>query len=106
MERIGRVARRTPNGIGGDAMVATLHDKVGAEPGVDNLVLVSSDTHIGPLLSQLREYCPKKYLETFDDFVRAIEETRNHVASVYRGAGDSIRDMGAEAKERIRTGGP
>jgi predicted TIM-barrel fold metal-dependent hydrolase len=49
-------------------MVATLHDTPGAPPGVDNLILVSSDTHIGPKLSQLREYCPKKYLEQFDAF--------------------------------------
>src|SRR3954471_15345110 len=52
----------------GAHMVATLHDKPGAPPGVDNLILVSSDTHIGPKLSQLREYCPKKYLDQFDSF--------------------------------------
>src|SRR5262249_18719428 len=44
------------------------HEKPGAPPGVDNLILVSSDTHIGPRLSQLREYCPEKYLSQFDDF--------------------------------------
>lgn len=49
-------------------MVATLHSKPGAPPGVDNLILVSSDTHIGPKLSQLREYCPQQYLEQFDEF--------------------------------------
>jgi predicted TIM-barrel fold metal-dependent hydrolase len=87
-------------------MVATLHDKVGAETGVDNLVLVSSDTHIGPLLSQLRDYCPKAYLQRFDDFVADIERSRNAIASVYRGADDAVRDMGAEAKERIKRGGP
>src|SRR5438105_5395083 len=54
-------------------MVATLHTEPGAPPGVDNLILVSSDTHIGPLLSQLREYCPKKYLEQFDAFASDIE---------------------------------
>ena len=32
-------------------MVATLHSKPGAASGVDNLILVSSDTHIGPKLS-------------------------------------------------------
>ena len=54
-------------------MVATMHEKPGAPPGVDNLILVSSDTHIGPKLSQLREYCPQKYLEQFDDFAKSKE---------------------------------
>jgi hypothetical protein len=37
-----------------------------------HLVVVSSDTHIGPLLAeQLRDYCPKRYLEDFDEFARA-----------------------------------
>jgi predicted TIM-barrel fold metal-dependent hydrolase len=49
-------------------MTATLHAKPGAPPGVDNMILVSSDTHIGPKLSQLREYCPKQYLAQFDEF--------------------------------------
>jgi hypothetical protein len=32
----------------------------------DPVVIVSSDTHVGPLLeAQLRSYCPKKYLEAF-----------------------------------------
>jgi predicted TIM-barrel fold metal-dependent hydrolase len=34
------------------------------------LVVVSSDTHVGPLLQeQLRGYCPKKHLEAFDNCV-------------------------------------
>ena len=49
-------------------MVATLHAEPGARPGVDNLILVSSDTHIGPLMSQLRDYCPQQYLDDFDAF--------------------------------------
>src|SRR3954466_2320028 len=32
------------------------------------LVLISCDNHVGPLLPQLREYCPQKYLEAFDEF--------------------------------------
>src|SRR3954451_883401 len=58
---------------GGAVMVATMHEKPGAPPGVDNLILVSSDTHIGPKLSQLREDCPEKYLEQFDDFAKSKE---------------------------------
>jgi predicted TIM-barrel fold metal-dependent hydrolase len=38
------------------------------------LVVVSSDTHIGPLLvEQLRPYCPKKYIDSFDEYVRTWE---------------------------------
>ena len=58
-------------------MVATLHSKPGAAPGVDNLILVSSDTHIGPKLSQLREYCPAQYLEQFDEFAASKEAEIN-----------------------------
>src|SRR4051812_14482966 len=52
--------------------VKSIHSTPGAKPGTDNAVLISCDTHIGPLLSDLREYCPKKYLEDFDDFAMAI----------------------------------
>ena len=69
-------------------MVATLHTEPGAPPGVDNLILVSSDTHIGPLLSQLREYCPKKYLEQFDAFASDIEVQKQ---SMGRFAGETSR---------------
>src|SRR5262245_32885518 len=54
-------------------MVATMHEKPGAPQGVDNLILLSPACHIGPKLSQLREYCPAKYLEQFDDFAKSKE---------------------------------
>jgi predicted TIM-barrel fold metal-dependent hydrolase len=42
----------------------------------DPILLVSADTHAGPLLvEQLREYCPSKYLEAFEDFVRTWQES-------------------------------
>src|SRR5262245_28779104 len=35
-------------------------------------IIVSCDSHVGPkLVEQLRPYCPKKYLEQFDDDVAA-----------------------------------
>jgi predicted TIM-barrel fold metal-dependent hydrolase len=38
--------------------------------GTDPAVIVSCDTHVGPLLeAQLRGYCPKRHLADFDDFV-------------------------------------
>jgi predicted TIM-barrel fold metal-dependent hydrolase len=50
-------------------------------PGMDNgerssrafepLLVLSSDTHVGPrLVEDLRPYCPKKYLATYDDYVQ------------------------------------
>src|SRR5271155_2075557 len=53
-------------------------DRNGAVPGsieAERAVIVSSDTHIGPLLrDQLREYCPKSYLEEYDEFLLGHEE--------------------------------
>ena len=38
-------------------------------------VIVSCDSHVGPLLKQqLRDYCPRDYLDEFDAFVVAHEE--------------------------------
>ena len=38
-------------------------------------MIVSCDTHIGPRLREdLREYCPKQYLDDFDDFTTFVEE--------------------------------
>lgn len=38
------------------------------------LAVVSADSHIGPrLVEDLRRYCPKRYLERFDEFVAAHE---------------------------------
>ena len=33
------------------------------------LIIVSSDTHFGPRLQDMREYCPAKYLADYDDFM-------------------------------------
>jgi predicted TIM-barrel fold metal-dependent hydrolase len=38
--------------------------------GQDRVVVVSADTHVGPLLvDQLRPYCPRRHLSAFDDYV-------------------------------------
>lgn len=48
-----------------------------AQPTTDSeapVVVVSSDTHIGPyLVSDLRPYCPAAYLSVYDDYVRENE---------------------------------
>ena len=60
-----------------------------------NTVVVSCDAHVGPLLDdQLRDYCPKKHLGDFDDFVTRY---RAQQASLLAGFG------GAETASRINS---
>jgi predicted TIM-barrel fold metal-dependent hydrolase len=51
--------------------MTTIESERSAAPtATDRVVAVTSDSHVGPLLTeQLRAYCPKMYLEQFDDFV-------------------------------------
>jgi predicted TIM-barrel fold metal-dependent hydrolase len=37
--------------------------------GQSPVVIVSSDTHISPLLSDMRAYCPSQYLDDYDSFM-------------------------------------
>lgn len=51
-------------------MTMTASERSTAPAATDRVVAVTSDSHVGPLLhEQLRAYCPKKYLQQFDDFV-------------------------------------
>src|ERR1700758_2125425 len=34
------------------------------------LIIVSSDTHFGPRLQDMREYCPARYLADYDAFMK------------------------------------
>lgn len=38
------------------------------------LVLVSADTHIGPRLKDLRDYCPAEYLADYDSYLGALKQ--------------------------------
>lgn len=41
----------------------------------DHVIAVTSDAHVGPLLKeQLRDYCPQKYLEQFDEFTKLNDQ--------------------------------
>lgn len=51
-------------------MTATVGYQTDLESTSAPIVLISSDNHVGPLLPQLREYCPKALLDTFDDFAK------------------------------------
>ena len=52
-----------------DSVDGAGHDIVRTDP----YLLVSVDGHVGPSLEgQLRDYCPKEYLERFDEYAAAI----------------------------------
>jgi predicted TIM-barrel fold metal-dependent hydrolase len=55
----------------------------GASPAADNqspIVVVSSDTHIGPrLVDDLRPYCPASYLSRFDEFAAQMDQAREEL---------------------------
>jgi predicted TIM-barrel fold metal-dependent hydrolase len=52
--------------------------------------IVSSDTHIGPLLDrQLRSYCPQKYLKAFDDYADEWHAAERARSEAMAGAGGS-----------------
>jgi predicted TIM-barrel fold metal-dependent hydrolase len=48
------------------------------EVSTDQLAIVSCDSHVGPrLIEDLRPYCPKQYLEAYDEFASANVNTVN-----------------------------
>jgi predicted TIM-barrel fold metal-dependent hydrolase len=64
------------------------------------VVVVTADTHVGPSLRRLREYCPRNYLEDFDAFA-AKERTAPHpthallasVEHLYRQDPSALEDL-------------
>jgi predicted TIM-barrel fold metal-dependent hydrolase len=57
-------------------------------PENGRVLLVSGDSHVGPSLGQLREYCPKRYLGQFDEYalspaVAAQKERFNLQTAIY-----------------------
>ena len=51
----------------------------------EKVVIVSCDTHIGPRLKEdLRQYCPKKFLDDYDAFVNGVERRRSPYAATTR----------------------
>lgn len=54
-----------------------MEESTNAAGDQDRYLIVSTDSHVGPLMKeQLRDYCPPKYLEEFDDYVASWEPTR------------------------------
>src|SRR5207302_7759757 len=59
------------------------------------LVIVSSDTHIGPkLVEQLRPYCPSAYLDDFDAFAEQTAAMR----SMFRQLADGDSPLSRNAR--------
>ena len=63
---------------------------MGANNGIDGaidldekVVIISCDTHIGPRVKEdLRQYCPKKYLQDFDDFVAWMDTKESGIGGI------------------------
>lgn len=73
-------------------------------------IIVSSDSHIGPRLrEQLRDYCPKKYLDDYDDFLRvheaAADQATNYQMSVYGSELAGDLEHSRREKLNLRTAG-
>ena len=66
----------------------------------ESLIIVSSDTHVGPRLAEdLRPYCPAKYLDEFDAYTAANVEP---VGSFGRAPGTGFAIAGVEPKKVVR----
>jgi predicted TIM-barrel fold metal-dependent hydrolase len=62
-------------------------------------LIVSGDSHAGPLLrSQLREHCPSKYLDRFDEFV--AQRGEGDVAISFSSA-DALNNAAASSPEEV-----
>jgi predicted TIM-barrel fold metal-dependent hydrolase len=69
------------------------------------LIVVTTDSHIGPRLKEdLRQYCPARYLEEFDDFARAVEPNSDPT-EIYKTFKQLKGDQPASASDRERAKG-
>jgi predicted TIM-barrel fold metal-dependent hydrolase len=58
------------------SVVANAESGAIGRDGRNPVVVVSADTHVGPLMPQLREYCPRRWLDEFDAFTGRLPEDR------------------------------
>jgi predicted TIM-barrel fold metal-dependent hydrolase len=70
----------------------------------DRVVVVTSDSHVGPSLTEhLRRYCPSSYLEQFDAFAAAATDPTKLAGGVQaKNRGIQVND--AKAAERLEKG--
>jgi predicted TIM-barrel fold metal-dependent hydrolase len=74
----------------GEKMTQTLNERSSIDTTTPQ-VIVSADSHIGPLGSDYRQYCPKEHLESFDAWLKqndAMVEMMSSPNSPFR-AGDT-----------------
>ncbi len=82
------------------------HERIEDERG-SRYIVVAADSHAGPSLErQLREYCPSKYLDEFDEHARLVrasqEEAKRGVA--IGGVPSDVHDPEAAARTKACTG--
>jgi hypothetical protein len=53
----------------------------GVQGPEQRVIVASADTHVGPLLGQLREYCERRHLDDFDSFAGATQVAPGRVAA-------------------------
>lgn len=65
------------------------------------VVVVSGDSHVGPLLrEQLRDYCPKAYLERFDAYCDEADATKNAMREMFEQFKERAGDSGSTGSLR------
>jgi hypothetical protein len=65
-----------------------VEETVAPDPGLDPIVVVSADTHIGPrLVEDLRQYCPRSYLGQFDRFAAETAAELEATLATFNGGG-------------------
>jgi predicted TIM-barrel fold metal-dependent hydrolase len=67
------------------------------------IVIVSSDTHIGPRLSDMRPYCPQRLLAQYDEFVKQHTVYRQAMEEVARAMFNE--DGGSKRYRAVRNSG-
>ena len=67
------------------------------------MAIVSCDSHIGPRIGDLRQYCPREHLESFDEFRAGHEAMIDAIVNgggMSFGASDATNDE-AKCVERV-----
>jgi hypothetical protein len=70
-------------------------------PSDDPVVVVTADTHVGPSLKRLREYCRREYLEDFDAFVAQETSAPHPTAALLESIGELYGEDEAALEELV-----
>jgi hypothetical protein len=82
----------------------TLHDTRGDAPavGTESYLVVTVDSHCGPLPSQLRAYCDRAHLETFDEWTASLRSEHEQLQELLK-IPDDVAAPAHEEKAREAT---